>query len=109
MIIRKKEKGSVDVIMRAIGKIYRRARSRIDVSAMGNCVMEESRDYRDDVSFVSLIERTLLESPPEKRNLLVRTYFMAEEKNWYIGLYTRSTYYRLLKEASEEFIEALDI
>lgn len=93
-------------IMKYLGGIYRKAKKRSDLADYSG--MPVSKMYEYDRQLIYLIERTLQDCSRENGLILRKTYFENQDEDWYAGFLSQSTFYRLKKEASVEFLNCLD-
>ena len=93
-------------IMKYLGSIYRKAKKRSDLADYSG--LPDSKMYEYDRQLIYLIERTLQDCTRENGMILRRTYFENQDENWYAGFLSQSTFYRLKKEATVEFLNCLD-
>ena len=114
MIYQKKEKKRIEDmsarelsrIMKYLGSIYRKAKKRSDLADYSGLAAEPM--YRYDRQLIYLIDRTLQDCSRENSMILRKTYFENSDDSWYAGFLSQSTYYRLKKEATVEFLNCLD-
>ena len=94
------------------GKVYhrgrenRKAKKRSDLADYSG--LPDSKMYEYDRQLIYLIERTLQDCTRENGMILRRTYFENQDEDWYAGFLSQSTFYRLKKEATVEFLNCLD-
>lgn len=93
-------------IMKYLGSIYRKAKKRSDLADYSG--LPDSKMYEYDRQLIYLIERTLQDCTRENGMILRRTYFENQDEDWYAGFLSQSTFYRLKKEATVEFLNCLD-
>lgn len=109
MIIKDKTYEEMKGIMKYIGKIYKRAKKRVDVLHFNNCIEENWPVYDNDTQLIHLIDRTLLDCSNDTKNIIRHDYLQLSNPHWYESYYSRSSYYRLKKKAIEEFLGSLNI
>ena len=93
-------------IMKYLGSIYRKAKKRSDLADYSG--LPDSKMYEYDRQLIYLIERPLQDCTRENGMILRRTYFENQDEDWYAGFLSQSTFYRLKKEATVEFLNCLD-
>ena len=92
-----------------IGSVYRRSRKRMDVMIHSGGVEESAEQYHTDANMVYLVDRALQDCSKDTRFIIRRELLQIPEPFWYEEYYSRTTYYRLRKQAIDEFLNSLDI
>ena len=92
-----------------IGKIYMRARRRIDIYEIARCVRENQKCYDNDQQFVRMIDRSLEDCTPDTRKIIRKEFLEMQNTLWYMDFYSKSTYYRLRRRAIDEIIQCLNL
>ena len=67
---------------------------------------EEQKNEVNEISQLSIrVEKALNRMDRELRTLLLNDFVYANDRYWYLGYYSRSTYYRLKSKSMEQFID----
>ncbi|SJZ83947.1 MG284/MPN403 family protein [Anaerorhabdus furcosa] len=91
-----------------LAKAYMRSKRRIQMYKFLS-VEENKSYYSSELSTVYLVNSTILLCSPTSQFILKNEFFSYPNPNWYIEYYSRSSYYRLKKQAIDEFIDCLNI
>ncbi|MBR3357541.1 MAG: hypothetical protein IKG46_06890 [Solobacterium sp.] len=91
-----------------IGSVYRRSRKRMDVM-LHSGVEESTAQYHTDADMVYLVDRALEDCSKDTRFIIRRELLQKPDPYWYEEFYSRTTYYRLRKQAIDEFLDSLNI
>ena len=96
-------------VVERFGVMYRRALKRMDILENTGCICEDAAGYRSEADLVFLVNRALEDCSQDTQCIIKNEYLKVSDPYWYEQYYTRSTYYRLKREAVDEFVESLDI
>ncbi len=81
---------------------YRKAKKDIDLYKDGDIPYAK---YIKQRALVNNVDRVLTLLSSESRDVIVNDFFGPKQKTyWWVGLYSKSTYYRRLSLATKEFI-----
>ena len=92
-----------------IGALYRKSLKHMDIMSNTDCIREGTAVFRSEADLVYLVDRALQDCSRDTRFIIRNDYLKVSDPYWYEEFYSRSTYYRLKKEAISEFLESLDI
>lgn len=56
-----------------------------------------------------VIQHALNQLSVEQREIIQNDFIVKQDKNWYLGFYSRTTYYRLKGEAMSTFLNCLGL
>jgi hypothetical protein len=98
---------SARVIMEHTARVYRQCVMNMNEFEKEHLVRQNWDEYQRDSSFVNEIDQIVMELPGPKRLIIVSDYLRHRVPGWHKGFYADSTYYRLKKEAVEEFAHCL--
>ena len=94
----KKVKNNNFSVVEGLGVEYRKDKSNQKIN------------YSEKVDiFINHIDNALNSLDQELRRILINDFFEVRKDYWYLEYYTRSTYYRLRKEAIAEFLHCLGL
>lgn len=104
----RKQKPKEEIMMAYLARNYRRCLMRLDLCRMEG-ISEARLTYNADHSYVCLIERALADCSPSTRQIINEEFLHKTDKDWYLGYWSRTTFYRKRKEAIGEFLHCLHI
>lgn len=96
-------------LVERIGSCYRRSRKRQDLMNNTGCIRENARLYHADADLIYLVDRTLKDCTKDTQNIIRHEFLEVSDPYWYEAYYSRSTFYRLKREAIDEFLKSQDI
>ena len=106
--VTKQEADEAKVIAGHLGKLYRSYKKEIEIFEYQNCVAENYRTYKAESEFIYLIDVNLRHCSKDTRCIITHDYLMDSEQDWYRDFYSKSTYYRLKRNAVKEFVDCLN-
>lgn len=92
-----------------MGEVYQKSKKRMDVY---DYVCSDNRNnllYEGDRNWICVVDRCLKDCSASTRFIIRNEFLEKKNAEWYEKYFSRSVYYRLKKEAVEEFIHSLDI
>lgn len=96
------------IILQKLSECYLKSHRRIEIyKYQGVC--EESTQYQADCALLQMIQITLDACSEHTKMIIKNEYFNLKKHEWYLEYYSRSSFYRLKKQAIIEFIDCLNI
>ena len=92
-----------------MGEVYQKSKKRMDVY---DYVCSDNRNnllYEGDRNWIYVVDRCLKDCSASTRFIIRNEFLEKKNAEWYEKYFSRSVYYRLKKEAVEEFSHSLDI
>ena len=91
-----------------MGEIYQKSRKRMDVYDYVSSENRNSLLVNGDRNWVYIVDRCLKDCSASTRFIIQNEFLEKKNPDWYEKYFSRSVYYRMKKEAVEEFIQSLD-
>ena len=92
-----------------VGRIYRLNVLRTDTARISGDLYIHAQAYADNLSFISVVDRVLMECTENARHIIMHDYLMKSEPNWFLMYFSRSHYYVVRQKAAKEFINCLNL
>ncbi|MCI5722787.1 MAG: hypothetical protein MR283_02100 [Erysipelotrichaceae bacterium] len=94
-------------MLKSLGQMYRKEQTKSRISNH-NDMHEYSPSYvQQGIEY--MIEEIMQNCSKDTACIIKHDFLMQSPRNWYYNYYAKSSYYRLRKEAVEEFVRCLDI
>lgn len=90
-------------LVKNFAEMYCTACLIVDLYKNAGTVEENQVFIKQKSNFIYLFERILSCCSADTRFIITNTFVRREKEDWYIPFYSRSSYYRIKKEAIEEF------
>ena len=94
-------------LLESLGRIYRREKTR-ELIGDSHEVHERTATYVQK-GIGHMIEHVMENCTADTICIIKHDFLDQSPRNWYCNYYAKSSYYRLKKEAVEEFVRCLDI
>ena len=88
---------------------YLKSKKRMGFYDYVNVIRINKNLYEGDKGMVYLVEHSLAECTETTQMIIKNDFLEKKETEWYYKYFSRSVYYRLRKEAVDEFLHHLDI
>jgi len=82
---------------------YFEAKQMTLLKERGELIAEEDTPY--DV-YLYKVERAYAKLDPKEKNLINNEFFFQNYRDWWIGLYSKASFYRFKKQTMHKFLEA---
>ncbi|HCK87366.1 MAG TPA: hypothetical protein DHW39_01000 [Erysipelotrichaceae bacterium] len=97
------------MMLKYVGRIYRESQRKAELALKGDCVREVSPRDQASINLVRYIDRALRDCSGDTQLIIRREYLEISSPTWWQEKYAKSTFYRLKKEAVQEFMHCLDL
>lgn len=98
-----------EIIIKYLAKSYKISKKRESIYQFQGNLREKDGIYNEDKTVIHLIDSTIEECTRNTQLIIMNEYFKNKEYDWYLGYFSRSSFYRLKRLAIEEFIDCLNI
>ena len=83
------------------------AAKKMQLLAKEEMIMEKDEDYSPYITYLKKIEQAYQSLSERERNLINNEFFFQNYRYWWVGFYSKATFYRFKKQAMLNFLEAV--
>lgn len=83
------------------------AAKKMQIYTKSEMVAEKDDDYLPHLAYLEKVEEAYRSLTEKEKNLINNEFFFQNYRYWWIGLYSKTTFYRFKKQAMLNFLEAI--
>lgn len=92
-----------------IGRVYKASKMQAHLKELYGSVYANSRKYDGAKEYIDYVDEALRMCGTDTRHIITHEYLFPSDSKWYLGYFSKSTFYRLKRVAITEFLRCLDL